>query len=248
MQGYGRGGWSFGQQKSGFRRIRGETTNQRIKRYMASRKGRSGGPGYYGKYVRRHQGMELKFHDLTVDDAVVAATGSIAEDSVVTIAQGTEEQQRIGRKITIKSINWRWSVQIIGQANLNSTSDVVRVILYLDKQCNGGGAAVLGVLETANYQSFNNLSNRGRFRILMDRTYSMNCTAGGGDGTPGFQSGDNIIHDSLYKKCNIPIEYDNSVTTGVVTSVRSNNIGILTISRDGTSGFDSQMRVRFIDG
>ena len=50
----------------------------------------------------------------------------------------------------------------------------MRVMLYHDKQANGATAAVLDILESADYQSFNNLVNSGRFRILMDRTYAMN--------------------------------------------------------------------------
>lgn len=192
---------------------------------------------------------ELKFHDLDIDDAVVATGGTIAEDSCITIAQGTTESERIGRKLIVKSIGWRFEVRLPQTSDENDTSETVRVILFLDKQTNGATATVAGILETADYQSFNNLANKSRFRTLMDRTYDLNAHAGSGRGsTDTKQFGEFIIHDAFFRKVNIPIEYDNSFTTGVITSVRTNNIGVLTISKSGLAVFNSKMRIRFSDG
>ncbi len=190
---------------------------------------------------------ELKFHDLDIDDGSITQAGTIAEDSCVTIAQGTTESERLGRKITIRSINWRWDIVKIASTSPSNGDEVVRVILYLDKQTNGATATTVGLLETDDYQSFNNLANKSRFRILMDRTYVLNALSGGGDGTVN-DLYSMIISDSLYKKVSIPIEYDNSLTTGVITTVRSNNIGVLLLSKTGAiSQFASKMRLRFSD-
>ncbi len=192
-------------------------------------------------------GMELKFHDLDIDDAVVVTGGTIAEDSCVTIAQGTTESTRIGRKCVIRNVGWRFAVELPGVSGGGTAgSDVVRVMLYLDKQTNGATATVAGILESADFQSFNQLANKGRFLILMDRNYDVNSTAGAGDGTTN-DFGPNVTSDTFFKKCNIPIEYDNSVTTGAIGSVRTNNIGVLLISRGGLASFESKMRLRFSD-
>ncbi len=129
-------------------------------------------------------------------------------------------------------------------ANMTDSKDVVRIILYLDKQANGATATTAQILESDDYQSFNNLANKSRFRTLMDRTYAMEATAGAGDGTTNDLTG-NIIQDSFFKKINVPIEFDS--TTGAITEIKSNNIGVMTLSKAGICTFLSKMRVRFSD-
>ncbi len=73
---------------------------------------------------------ELKFHDLDINDSVIAQNGNIAEDSVLTIAQGTTESERIGRKLTVKRIGWRFEIKLIAGTASATTNEVVRVILY----------------------------------------------------------------------------------------------------------------------
>ncbi len=215
----------------------------------AFKAGRIAGQFIAAPYIRPRKGrmafQELKFHDLDIDDQVVAAVPSIAQDSCNKIAQGVTESQRVGRKCVIKNIGWKFQITFPSTSTPGSTADTVRVILYLDKQCNGAIATGLGILETADYQSFNNLANKSRFRTLMDRTYDIHAPSGAWDGTND-QFGENIISDSFYKKCGIPIEFDN--TTGAITEIRSNNIGVLLTSRDGFAGFKSKMRLRFSDG
>lgn len=209
------------------------------KRASVPRPGFQLSTGYYGPHS-----FELKFHDLDVDDAVVATNGTIAQASCNIIAQGTTDSTRIGRKVTIKSINWRFR---IGNTNVNQATarcPVVRVVLFLDKQCNGTAATVTDILETDNYQSFNNLANKSRFVILFDRTYKVENAAGAWDGT-GTDWAANVTMGSFYKKCNIPIEYDS--TTGAITECRSNNLGVLLLSDQGTASFESKMRLRYTD-
>ncbi len=203
--------------------------------------------GFYGRFSGPT--AELKFHDLDVDDVAIAINGTIAEDSVLTIAQGNTESQRIGRKLTVMMIGWKFEIKFLGATAIAATSDVVRVMLYLDRQTNGATATVTGILESDNYQSFNNLANKNRFLILMDRLYSLKSFSGSGQGTAATLAfGEDVISDSFYKKCNIPIEYDNSATDGTISTMRSNNIGVLLLSRDGGSLFASKMRIRYSDG
>ncbi len=222
----------------------------RLGRRTAAWRGYMRRSGYFGRFGGARRGrrangaVEYKFHDIDIDDATIAQNGNIAEDSVNAIPQGVTENTRVGRKCTIRMINWRFTITIGPKTSASATSDVVRVILYLDKQCNGAAATVTGILETDNFQSFNNLANKSRFRILMDRKYDIMVLGGGGDGTTEDWS-ENKISDALYKKCNIPIEFDS--TTGAITEVRSNNIGVLLLSEGGNAGFESKMRLRFSD-
>ncbi len=203
------------------------------------------GTGYYGRF-RRQSGAgrgELKFFDVTIDDAVIATGATVAIASVNLISQGITETQRIGRKCTIRHIDWRLRLR---KAFATSTAgdDVVRVILYLDRQANGATATTTDVLETADFQSFYNLANQNRFRILMDRTCDLNSSAGAGDGT----TNDTFAWSKTLRfnrKLRITLEFSDAA--GVITNLRSNNIGVLTLSSNGTSELQSQMRIRFSD-
>ena len=189
---------------------------------------------------------ELKFHDLDIDDATIAQGASIAQASCNLIAQGVTEITRVGRKCTIRSILWRFRVALPSTATANETADSIRVILYQDKQTNGATAATTDILKTADFQSFRNLGNVGRFVILMDRVYDLNAPSGSGRGsTDTLSYGQHNIQDTLFKKVNIPIEF--SAGTGAITEIRTNNIGLMLLASDGHAGFGSKMRLRFSD-
>ncbi len=192
---------------------------------------------------------ELKFHDVDVDDAIVSATGTIQNGGTVNIIpQGVTEIQRIGRKCTIRSIHWRFSAD---QVELNNgatpqTSEVIRAIFYLDKQANGATAAVTDILETATHRSFRNLANSGRFQIFLDKTMVFNYQTFSFD-TAGAQgdSAEVVGEYQFNKNCNVPIEF--SAATGAIGEIRSNNLGVLLISKSGQGGFASSLRLRFSD-
>ncbi len=199
---------------------------------------------------RRANGVtsELKFHDLDIDDASIAANGTIAQVSCLTIAQGTTESERIGRKVVVKSINWRYSISTIVASTSTATEPLtVRVVLYLDKQTNGATATVTGILESDDYQSFNQLANKSRFRTLMDRTHTLNPNGIAGDGSANDFNGFTENY-TFFKKVSIGVEYDNTFTTGVIGTMRSNNIGVLLLGKNTGGVFDSKMRIRFSDG
>ncbi len=200
--------------------------------------------GYYGRYAGDK--AEHKFHDLDIDDSTIAAGATVAQASCNLIAQGVTESTRVGRKCTVRAIGWRFFLTLKTTAVAADTSDTVRILLYMDKQCNGATIATTDLLESADIQSFNNLANKGRFRVLMDRTYAISSQAGSGRGTTDTLSyGEVMIQDTFFKKCNIPIEFDS--TTGAITEIRSNNIGVLTLAASGNVAFNSKMRLRYSD-
>ncbi len=214
-----------------------------VSRVSSFRPGKDRVGGYYGRFAGG-SAQEHKFLDLNINDASIVANGNIAEDSIFGIAQGVTESTRIGRKAVIRAINWRFNIELLAAA-LATGTETVRVILYQDKQCNGATAAITDVVESNNFQSFNNLANKGRFRTLMDRTYSLNHHAATGDGAAN-DAVPFTINDSFYYKCTMPVEYDS--TTGAITEIRSNNVGVLLLSDIGDlAGFTSKMRVRFTD-
>lgn len=200
--------------------------------------------GFYGKY--NVPGSELKFFETQVDNGVAATNGVISEASICLIPQGVTESQRVGRKCTITQILWRWNV-ILPETDAVATpanADVFRMIMYLDKQCNGAAATAALILESPTFQAYNNLENSQRFRILYDKSVTINYTGGLASDNAGVVSQPQQLRSgAFYKKCNIPIEY--SSTTGAITEIRSNNVGILLISKNAIATLVSQVRVRF---
>ncbi len=216
---------------------------RRITGYSGSRKWRPGYDrtgGYYG--IQNQQLRRMKFHDVDLSDAVVAI-GVNVTPSINLIPQGVTENTRVGQSCLVKKIGWKFEVQLAETLSIANTSDVIRVIMYLDKQCNGATAASTDILESANFQSFNNLANKGRFRTLMDRTYSLHSVAGAGNSNTSY--GRISITDEFHKKCSINLNFDS--TDGALTEIRSNNIGVLLISSLGLGGFTSKIRLRFMD-
>ncbi len=205
--------------------------------------------GFYGRYgASAGANAELKFHDVDLDDAVIATAGTVTA-TINIIPQDTTEKTRVGRKCVVKSIGWRYRINLPEQDAVATpaNADVVRVIMFLDRQCNGATAAVTDLLESANFQSFNQLANKSRFRVLHDATCDMNyLTLASDNAAVVSQAGLNQT-GQFFKKCNIPLEFDDSATTGAIGTIRSNNLAVLLISSAGQAGFDSKIRLRFSD-
>ncbi len=189
--------------------------------------------------------MEVKFHDVDVDDAVIESGGTIQNaGSVNLIAQGNTDSTRIGRKCAVVGIEWRFQVAILAQADVNQGTDVVRVLIYLDHQANAATAAVLDILEVDNYQSPFNLANDSRFDILFERVYDVNATAAAGQNaeetTSAYGMSDELELDEL------DISLDFSGALGALTEITSNNIGVLLLCKNGRCNFESKLRLLFV--
>ncbi len=201
--------------------------------------------GYYGRFAGA--GAELKFFDTLFAVSPVANDGTSLQPSMNLIPQGVTESTRNGRKCTLKSINMKLSVSL-GEKDAvadPAASDSIRIIFYLDKQCNGATAVVSDILETSLLRGFRNLSNQNRFVILSDKYHNINYQTLASD-TVGVVSSASVIRTTTwYRKLNIPLEF--SATTGAITELRSNNIGILLISSNAAGVVSMNVRVRFSD-
>lgn len=203
--------------------------------------------GPYGRnYSPRTLSLaEHKFFDLDIDDATIAAGDTILQQSCNLIQQGSGDSDRTSRKVLVTSLSWRYVIKLDYQQGASQTSDLVRVILYQDKQCNGGAATAASILQTDDIMSFNNLSNKNRYRILHDAYHCMKSSVGAGNGTTD-NYGEDLKYKAVYKKLNIPLEFIGNATT-IIAYVTSNNIGVLVYSTDGNCSLSSKMRLRFVD-
>lgn len=193
---------------------------------------RSSGIGY-----ARSAG-ETKFFDTDISytSSDIPVTGSCLP-SLNLVTVGTASNERIGRSFRIVGLSIRGRMWLNNTGTLSS--DMIRVIVYLDRQCNGTSATPAQILSTLDINAHNKLENSLRFKTLCTFTVSMNPEAG---------FGGNVARISRpFKRTvrlNIPIEMDTGATVG---DIKSNNIGLLVISANALCKMTAASRIRFKD-
>lgn len=194
-----------------------------------------------GNYMYGRLGPERKWLDTSLTQTPVSSTGNISIASLNLIDSGTGASERVGKRVTLTSIAFRGVAYLNATATAGNTADVMRMIVYLDKQCNGGAAAVTDILGAATYNSFNNLDNSDRFTTLFTRKFCLNAR-----GYSGTSSTQVLVPIKHYYSCKIPVELHENATT-TISDVKSMNVGVLLISQDGLVNVEGQFRVRFTD-
>ena len=208
------------------------------RRYGTSASGYTRTTGYYGRF---QPGGEAKFKDTAKAETTPATTGGISDSSLVVIPQNTTESGRIGRKVLVTKLFMNGHIHIPTTSNNDETSDILRMILYLDKQCNGAAATVTDILESADILSYRNLANSNRFTVLADKKWAISCSVGSGNGTSD-SFAESYKPFKVNKMLKVPIEYDS--TTGAITEIRSNNIGVLVITETGVAAIQYNVSYR----
>lgn len=200
----------------------------------------------YGKYKRYPK--ERKTIDLGTFTLTAAVNGTVAGGSMQLlngIAQGSDYNQRIGRRINIRSILIRMFIS----NGSTPASQPVRIILFHDAQTNGvdptandllGSASAGGSSTTA----VNNLSNRDRFRIMMDKIILLQTNGGTTSGTADRK------YLMKYKKCNLLTTYGGTGAT--VGAIISGAIYLLAVSQftlpsTNAPTIITETRIRFLD-
>jgi hypothetical protein len=109
---------------------------------------------------RVRQLKEPGYVDVATANYNLDTTGSIA--LLNTIPQGAGTSERVGKRVTLKSLQCR------GVASNNSTATIndIAILIVYDSRPTGVLPAITDILVEANPTSFNNDANSGRFRIL----------------------------------------------------------------------------------
>ncbi len=205
--------------------------------------------GFYGRFKPTF-GKELKFFDTNVNDAG-SNTNSwhIAEigPTINLVGRGTGPNQRIGRNLVIRSLQFRYEV-----LKLSSIENAIyRFIVVLDKQANGTaptGADIFVNGSTSSqttWQQYRNLANISRFEILWDKTFALNS-----------YSHDNALavvaphHETgtYFKKVNIPVEMSGTAEVATLADINDNAIhifGCLKFPTTGAVHMHGTFRIRF---
>lgn len=187
---------------------------------------------------------EKKFFDTSIVNVADVSAGAVL-NSLCLVPQGTTDQTRVGNKITLKNINLRGFASNDDAAAGTLQPGILRVILFVDKQANGATATVTDILQSASISSFRNMDQVDRFVILKDQFYKTVVTVTNSTGTPHSDQGNTLWKMSV--KCNIDVHF--SSTTGAITELKSNNVGLLYVTDQTTCNAATlgTARVKFID-
>lgn len=157
--------------------------------------------GFYGSYSLRGR-AELKFVDTTNTNVNVTTTWQLV--LVNGVAQGTDFNQRVGRKSSIKSVLFNGNAFPPPVISANSAAGTyMRYVIIYDAQPNSGTLpAGTDIFVNNDPNTVMNLNNRDRFKVLMDvrkqmGSYLFNAAPGLVAGSP------NNAFWSKYKKCNL---------------------------------------------
>jgi len=195
-------------------------------------------PAYNPAFQKVLTGPELKNVDLAYAQAITISSGQWVAASVnnhlTAISQGVSDVQRIGRKVTLKSllVNWSW-----GGSNITGGAQL-RVLILYDKQTDGQFPAVNEVVEQNDFHSPLDLARQDRFILL------------GSFLTPPVSAQNNLnVSGRFYKKMNLPMLF--SGAGGTIGDIVSGSIFMMCAQQDGVTGgtpqFQYYARVRFTD-
>ena len=198
-------------------------------------------------YVYREYGAkkELKYLDSVAASTTVSVSGTeyFSTSGGLTVPNGPDSQERIGRKIMLKKVMFRGKIVLNEDGDAADTFDRVRMMLIWDRQCNGTNVGLSTVLTSAQIDQYNELQKGDRFKILWEKIVVLNRTTGVDDSLKQYGKYGRSIF--MAKKCNIPITYQG--TNGNVTERFNNNLVWYAISDFGQAAISGTFRIRYTD-
>jgi len=177
--------------------------------------------------------IEYKYFEVVTNAS--PTNDMIIEDSLVKIAQGDTAITRDGRKIVITSIHFKGHLVV----DAGAANGVTRLVLYVDKQPAGAVAPTTAYFKGAPKRpyAYRNLEQLKRFKVLYDKTHTMNSYAATSAAT--------IKPIRINIKCNHAINYTS--TTGAITELLESNIGFMSSSLNSLVDIDGVWRIRYMD-
>ncbi len=208
-----------------------ETWAQKTARYKKRQAGFKPGKTIGKRVKRLEDGVEYKFRDID--------SGTLQPDiaGVVTlvngIAQGQDTDDRDGDQVLFTSIQ----IKLLARAHTAGDHSLIRVMLVQDRQCNGTALTPTLVLSKVTEFAIINaplkLTNKFRFRVLMDRYIEVN------------DNGHDSAILSKYIKLNVKTRYTGA--TNGIASITTNSIFAIIIGSVALGDYNWITRVRFVD-
>lgn len=185
--------------------------------------------------VRKQLTPELKNIDANQQNSIVFNTTA----GVIALLNGCDDGAipgtRVGRRITMKSITWRFQMTL---APTTTGSSVIRNLIVYDRQPNAATPTVNQITNVDTVYSPMNLSYSRRFSVISDKCFVI--------GTQGPQA----IEDHGFAKLNLETEFNDN-STNTITSIVTGAIWLVQW-QDGnllvaTPNSNFYSRVRFSD-
>lgn len=190
---------------------------------------------------------EWKFFELFAS-GTASITGVIIQASHNEVVQGTGPRERLGRKITIRSLQVQGSFQLPTTLIVAHMAQRIRIVFYIDTATNGSARVVSEMLSgpPTSIFAFRELSNEPRIPFIYDEQFDVPVWAVHSTGTSiptttGFE---------FDCELNLPIEFDGSAPTGELGTIRTNNIGCFIVCEagDNPATIAYVSRIRYTDG
>lgn len=199
---------------------------------------------YRGLNRRGVASRETGFVDLGAASYNIDTTGTIT--LIPTIAQGASVNQRVGKKILLKSLQCRGFAVNGSTATINDSA----IIFVYDKRPTGALPAITDVLVSANSQSLNNDANSGRFSIVKRLDFMM---IGPQTGTIATEQ----LTDSTGVSCDFYLDLRKractfkAAGTGAIGDIEEGALYMITVGQvaagTGAASATLSFRTRFID-
>ena len=177
---------------------------------------------------------ERKWVDLATTTYGLNTTGTVT--LIPVIPQGSDVNERIGRKVTLKSIAMRG----YAVSNANTLVTYGRVMLVYDRQPNKALASMTDILDSASSLSFNNNQNRDRFLTIMNKSFTL-C---GNNTTAGQQTETSMICMDYFRKVNLPMQFG-SAGTGLIADITTGALLLVTVGATAAGTSDGDLTVSF---
>lgn len=169
------------------------------------------------RYIRGLVNSEMFHYDTTFSSAAIVSTG--ANTHLTALAQGDSATGRTGNSILLRSLTYRFRLEVNSAVTLDTG---VTVIIFIDtQQVSDTSPAVTDVLTTATCESLLNLNAVGRFKILSRKTYILTPASGG---RPAIEVNNTM---NLYKH----VRYNGTAST----DVQKNGLYVMFISSEPTN-------------
>lgn len=190
------------------------------------------------KYVKgcMSRMIEKKYLNQAISVTNIAAAGTIQQAAIFNITQGVTDATRTGNTIKIKEVWFHLTFT-------DTVMNVIRAVLFWDRQPNGAAAAISDVFNTSDINaSFNPNTVIGhggrRFKIVSDNQFILNPVIAATN-TP-------VKYNRTYRfKDGVPVVF--GASTGAITDVSTNNLTWIFFASAGTCDVTGNLQVKYED-
>ena len=180
------------------------------------------------RYIKGLVNSEKHHHDVALGSSDPTTSGS--SHNITAIAVGDTISTRTGNSILMKSIAWRYCLEI----NASATRTQVRILIVKDLQQGADTNPTMAqVLENVAVDSLLNIASLGRFTILKDETILL----------------DNVNRSQVFRKGYYPMSHHVRYNGTASTDIQKGGIYVMYMSNEATNfpTLDAEYRVSFYD-